>query len=101
MFGNFEEQQKELEKKLKQISFSETSSGDEVKISMNAGLEIENISIDLSKIDVSTPDQLEDLIIVTVNDAIKKAQSLQAIESQKLLSDMMPGFGDIGKLFGQ
>jgi len=91
VFGNFEEQQKELEKKLKQISFSETSSGDEIK----------NISIDLSKIDVSTSDQLEDLMIVTVNDAIKKAQHLQAIESQKLLSDMMPGFGDIGKLFGQ
>ena len=65
-------------------------------------LTIRNIkNLDLSKIDVSTSDQLEDLMIVTVNDAIKKAQHLQAIESQKLLSDMMPGFGDIGKLFGQ
>lgn len=101
MFGNFEDQQKALEKKLKEISFSENSAGDELTITMNGGLEVENISIDLSKIDLSTSDQLEDVLIVTINECIKKAQTIQAAEGQKMLSQMMPDIGDLGKLFGQ
>ncbi|HMY84665.1 MAG: YbaB/EbfC family nucleoid-associated protein [Saprospiraceae bacterium] len=102
MFGNFEEQQKEMEKKLKAITVHKASSENEINITMNASLEVENISIDLSKLDLTSSDQLEDLILVTMNEAIQQAQLAQAAESQKMLANMMPGgLGDLGKLFGQ
>jgi len=102
VFGNFEEQQKEMEKKLKAITVHKVSSENEINITMNASLEVENISIDLSKLDLTSSDQLEDLILVTMNEAIQQAQLAQAAESQKMLANMMPGgLGDLGKLFGQ
>lgn len=102
MFGNFEEQQKEMETKLKAITIQKSSADGEINITMNAGLEVENISIDLSKLDLSSSDQMEDLILVTMNDAIHQAQIAQAMESQKMLANMMPGgLGDLGKLLGQ
>jgi nucleoid-associated protein EbfC len=102
MFGDFEEQQKEMDKKLKAISIQHASNEDEVKVTINAGMEIENISVDFSKMDMTSADQLEDVLLVTINEAIKQAQVAQAVESQKMLSAMMPGgMGDLGKLFGQ
>lgn len=91
-----------MEKKLKAITVHKASSENEINITMNASLEVENISIDLSKLDLTSSDQLEDLILVTMNEAIQQAQLAQAAESQKMLANMMPGgLGDLGKLFGQ
>lgn len=99
MLEGLEEQQQELENKLKEKKIESSSPDGEIKVTLNAGLEIENISLDLSKIDVSTPDQLEDLLIVTLNQALDEAKIKQAAESQKLLANMMPGgFGDLSKL---
>ena len=51
---------------------------------------------------MTSSDQLEDLLLVTVNEAIQLAQIAQGAESQKMLANMMPGgMGDLGKLFGQ
>ncbi len=102
MFGDFEEQQKLMDKKLKAIKIEHASNENEIKISLNASLEIENITIDFEKLDMTSSDQLEDLLLVTVNEAIQLAQIAQAAESQKMLANMMPGgMGDLGKLFGQ
>ena len=102
MFGDFEEQQKLMDKKLKAIKIEHSSNENEIKITLNASLEIENISIDFEKMDMTSHDQLEDVLLVTINEAVQKAQLAQAAESQKMLANMMPGgMGDLGKLFGQ
>ena len=102
MFGDFEEQQKLMDKKLKAIKIEHSSNENEIKITLNASLEIENISIDFEKMDMTSPDQLEDVLLVTINEAVQKAQLAQAAESQKMLANMMPSrMGDLGKLFGQ
>ena len=102
MFGDFEEQQKLMDKKLKAIKIEHSSNENEIKITLNASLEIENISIDFEKMDMTSPDQLEDVLLVTIKEAVQKAQLAQAAESQKMLANMMPGgMGDLGKLFGQ
>ena len=79
-----------MDKKLKAISIEHASNDNEVKITLNASLEIVNISGDFTKMDMSNSEQLEDVLLVTVNEAIQKAQAAQAAESQKMLSDMMP-----------
>lgn len=102
MFEGFEEQQKELENKLKEKKIEVSSPDNEINVVANASLEIENITVDATKIDLSNTEQLEDLLVVTINEALEEAKIKQAAESQKLLANMMPGgFGDIGKLFGQ
>ena len=102
MYGDFEEQQKLMDKKLKAIKIEHSSNENEIKITLNASLEIENISIDFEKMDMTSPDQLEDVLLVTINEAVQKAQLAQAAESQKMLANMMSGgMGDLGKLFGQ
>ena len=102
MLEGFEEQQKELENKLKEKKINAASPDHEIQVVVNASLEVENISIDLSKLDMSNAEQLEDLLVVTINEALEDAKIKQAAESQKLLANMMPGgFGDLGKLFGQ
>ena len=74
MFGDFEEQQKLMDKKLKAIKIEHSSNENEIKITLNASLEIENISIDFEKMDMTSPDQLEDVLLVTINEAVQKAQ---------------------------
>lgn len=101
MFGNMEEQQRMLQEKMKAIKIDHTANDGSISLTINGNLEIENISIDLSKLDMTSSDQLEDTLIITLNEAIQRAQMSQAAESQKLLSEMLPGgFGDLGKLFG-
>ena len=43
MFGDFEEQQKLMDKKLKAIKIEHSSNENEIKITLTASLEIENI----------------------------------------------------------
>lgn len=101
MFGNMEEQQKMMAQKMKEIKVNHHSQEGEINLTFNGGLELENISIDFSKLDLESSDQLEDLLIVTINEALLKVQTIQAAESQKMLAQMMPGgLGDLGKLFG-
>jgi DNA-binding protein YbaB len=46
-------------------------------------------------------EELEDLLLIAVNRAITKAAEIEAAESQKMISEMLPpGFGNLGSLFG-
>ena len=72
-----------------------------VKVTANATGEITNISINKEAIDLDDMEQLEDLTMVAVNRVLEKATEKEAIETQKLMKDMMPpGLGDMGNLFG-
>lgn len=91
MFGNFEEKQKEMEQKIREISIEEKSSDDAIYLKINGGFEITDLKIDLAKMDLSTSEQLEDTLIATINDALSRMQQEQAAYSQKMLSEMLPG----------
>ena len=46
-------------------------------------------------------DQLEDYLIEAMNRVLAKAAEQEAIESEKMMKDMMPpGLGGLGNLFG-
>ena len=96
---NMQRQQEELQKKLAEI-FVEAEAGDgAVTVKAGADLHIENVRIDPAKIDVQDREQLEDLLVVALNRALDEAKQKAAVESNKLLSSILP-FGDMGSMFG-
>ncbi|MCB0631157.1 MAG: YbaB/EbfC family nucleoid-associated protein [Saprospiraceae bacterium] len=90
LFGQMEEQQKELREKLKEITIEAEAGDGAVKVSANAAREIINIKVDPSVVDLDDLEQMEDLLLVAINRALEKAAVKEAAESQKLISGMLP-----------
>lgn len=96
LFGNIEEQQEALQKKLESIELESSVLDGAVVVKGNAKREILDIIIDDSKIDLSEVDQLQDLLVTAVNDLILMATEAEQSESQNLLNDIMPpGLGGL------
>lgn len=101
LLGNMEEKQKAMKEKLNTIILTEEIEDGAIKVSANANREITNISITREAINIEDSEQLEDLLIEVVNRVLVKAAEQEAIESQKMMKDMMPpGLGGLGDLFG-
>lgn len=102
LLGNLQKQQEELQQKLAEL-FVEAEAGDgAVLVKAGCDLHIENIKIDPSKLDMNDPEQVEDLVLVAVNEALEEAKKMAAIETNKLLQGMMPpGMGGLGKMLGR
>ena len=98
LFGNMEEQQKALESKLKEILLDASSQDNAVVVQVDATRKLRDIRIDLAKVDTSDPEQLQDLILTTVNKALEAAEIKAAAEAKKQIDDMLPG--GLGGLFG-
>jgi DNA-binding protein YbaB len=100
MLANFEEQQKKMQESFRAMELSNEDSSGAIKVTANAIPEIRSITIDRAKIDINNEEELEDLLIVTINEIILMAQSKQAELSQKMLSEMLPpGMGNLKDLF--
>jgi nucleoid-associated protein EbfC len=98
LFGNLQKQQEELKQKLADIIVEAEAGDGAVTVKAGADMHIENIKIDVSKMDVSDPEQVEDLLVVAVNRALELAQQRAAAETHKLLGGMLPGgMGDFLK----
>lgn len=101
MFGQMEEQQKEMRKQLAAIEVEAESGDGAVKVVANANREIINISINKEGLDWDDQEQVEDLVMVAVNRVLEKAAEREAEETQKLIQNMMPpGMGGLSNLFG-
>lgn len=97
LMGNMEEQQKAMQEKLSQIILSEETDG--IKIEGTAVREITNISIDNQYFDADRKEELEDLLIVTLNNLIEKMGVEEAKASQSMINDLLPP--GMSGLFGQ
>lgn len=99
LLGNMEEKQKAMREELASITVEAEAGNGAVKVKANANREILNISIDRDALDWDDVEQVEDLIVVAVNEVLKKAAEREAAESQRLLKDMLPP--GLGGMFGQ
>ncbi len=98
LFGNLQKQQEELQQKLAGIMVEAESGDGAVTVIAGADLHIENIKIDVSKLDMNDSVQVEDLLVVTVNRALELARQKAAAETGKLLEGFLPGgMGDFMK----
>ncbi|MCG8326241.1 MAG: YbaB/EbfC family nucleoid-associated protein [Chitinophagales bacterium] len=101
LLGDMEERQKEMRKRLAEITVEGEAGDGAVKVVANANREIINISFDRNKLDWDDTEMVEDLIIAAVNNSLQKAAETESSEAQNLLKDMLPpGLGNMGNLFG-
>ncbi len=101
LFGNLQRQQEELKQKLAETVVEAEAGEGAVTVTANCDMQLENIKIDASKLDLTDTEQVEDLVLVAVNEALEKARQKAAVETNKLLQGIMPpGMGDLGGMFG-
>lgn len=101
LLGDMEERQKEMRKRLAEITVEGEAGDGAVKVVANANREIINISFDKDKLDWEDTEMVEDLIIAAINNSLQKAAETESSEAQSLLKDMLPpGLGNMGNLFG-
>ena len=79
-----------MRKKLATITVTADAGGGAVKVTANANREILDVSIDKSKLDWDDVEQVQDLVLTAVNNALEKAMTKEQAETQKLLTQMMP-----------
>lgn len=98
LFGNLQQQQEELQRKLAGIIVEADAGDGAVTVKAGADLHIENIKIDVSKLNMNDLEQVEDLILVATNRALELARQKAAAETSKLLEGFLPGgMGDFLK----
>lgn len=91
LMGNLQKQQEALQQKLAEIIVEAEAGDGAVTVKAGADLHIENIKIDPAKIDLSDQEQLEDLLVVALNRALEQARQTAAVESNKMLGNLLPG----------
>ena len=102
LLGNLQKQQEELQQKLAEIFVEADAGNGAVMVKAGCDLHIENIKIDPAKLDMTDLEQVEDLVLVAVNEALEEARKKAALETNKLLQGMMPpGMGDLSGMFGR
>jgi nucleoid-associated protein EbfC len=100
LMGNMQQQQEELQKNLGALRIETHSNDGLIKVECNALREILNISVSETLLHQDHRDQLEDLLVITLNKALNEAAAKEAIEAQKLLQNIMPsGLGGLGDMF--
>jgi DNA-binding protein YbaB len=96
LFGNIGAQQEQLKAKLDSIEFSESSQDGAITITATASKRILDISIHPEKLNPDDIEQLEDLLLITLNKVLDKAEEMASEQTQKLIQDMLPpGFGNM------
>lgn len=96
--GDLVKQAQEMQKRVGDMqaglaarTVSAASGGGMIKVVANGAQEI--ISIKIEKEVLSDPDMVADLVLVAVNEALKKSQEMVAVEMNKLTGGLkLPGF---------
>ncbi len=90
LFGNMEERQEELRKKMADIEVSGEAADGMIRVIANANRQIRNISIDRDFLREADPEELEDLLLVAVNRTLEEAAAEEARATQQMIKDMLP-----------
>ena len=101
LFGNLEEQQKQIKTKLAEITVSGEAGDGAIKVVANANRQIIDITINPSILNSDRAEELEDLLMVATNRALELAAEQEAAETQKMIKDMLPpGMDGLAGMFG-
>lgn len=102
MFGNIQEQQEKMARKLREVEITHTSGDGLVTLKINGNREVLDISIHTGNTGELDLAQLEDQLVVTFNEAFEKAAIEADKVSREAINDMLPGgLEGLGGLFGK
>ncbi|MCF8429738.1 MAG: YbaB/EbfC family nucleoid-associated protein [Bacteroidia bacterium] len=98
MFGKLgEAKQKAEEMKLKLDAITVEGNVQGIKVTANANKKITAISISPELLIPENKEQIEDLLLVAIENAMNQAENISAAEMKAMMGVMMPG---LGNLFG-
>lgn len=99
MFGDMEQKQKELQKKLAEIIIEHASDDGLISVKVDANKAIRDLSVDASLLSAENKEMLEDMLLVVFNEAIGKADIRAMEEMQNMLGDFLPDFKGLDSPF--
>jgi DNA-binding protein YbaB len=99
MFGDMEQKQRELQEKLAEIIIDHSSDDQEIVVKINANKEIKDIKVATELLAEDQAEKLQDMLEVTINEAIRKAETKAMEEMQNQLVDILPDMGSFGSPF--
>jgi DNA-binding YbaB/EbfC family protein len=82
-------QMEKIQEELKNAEFEASAGGGAVKVKVNGDQEILSLNIDKDAVDSDDITMLEDMVMVAVNDALKKSKD----EARSRLSGLTGGMG--------
>jgi nucleoid-associated protein EbfC len=98
MFGKLNEaKQKAEEMKLKLDAITVEGNAQGVQVIANANKKIISVNISADLLKPENKEQVEDLLIVAIENALEQAENISAAEMKAMMGGMMPG---LGNLFG-
>ncbi len=100
MFSQMQQQQEALQQKLAAMRITEANDG--VSVTISAAREVIECKISAELMEAGDGEQIEDLLVITLNRALEKGAEIEQTEAAQLMSGMMPGgMPDMGALFGK
>jgi len=90
LLGNLQNSQEEIKKKLETIIVENSIQEGAIIVKMNGAKEIQDLIIDKEKLDLTDSEQVQDLLIEVINQAIVKATEKEQEISQGFIKNIMP-----------
>lgn len=87
--AQMQQQQQALQAKLAEMRITESADG--VDVTVSGAREVVAVKVDERILSDGDPEQLEDLLLVSLNRALAKAAEAEQAEAQNLMSGMIPG----------
>ncbi len=96
IFGNLKAKQDQIAQQLSSLVIERSSPDGEITVEVSGLREVKDIRVDFSKIDTEDADQLQDLLVTTINAAMDEAKLQEAQISQSSMKDILPpGFENL------
>lgn len=99
LLGNLEEKQNQMKAKLAEHPIKIEMEDGAFIIEGNAAKVVENISIDPKIVVEQGTEGIEDLMVVGINKFMEEASAVESKLMEGMISDVLPGMGNLGNLF--
>lgn len=93
-----QKQAEAIKKRLDNVTVEGEAEGGKVKVTATGNREVTNIAIDSAFFSGVDREELEELVMVAVNNAMRQAENVSQAEMQAATKDML---GGLGGMFGQ
>lgn len=85
----------EIKKRLDHVMVTGVAEGGAVKVTATANREVTDVSIDAAFLARADQEELEEVLAVAVNNALKQAENVSQAEMQGAAKDMLGGLGGL------
>src|SRR5574338_196576 len=90
--GDIKKKMEEIKTRLDTIYIDEQSSGGMVKVTVTGNRKVKQVSVDQSLLTAERKEEMEELLEITMNRALERAEAVSENEMKAAGKDLLPGF---------